>query len=311
MTDHDKPLVTVIVPAYNHEAWVEETIMSIVNQTYGYENIQLIVTDDCSSDNTPKILSELAIKYNFELILHRQNQGICLTLNEMILLSKGRYITGIASDDILFLDKIEIQIDILKNHPNIDILAGGCVYLDKDGKIINSKLYNDDGKMLKYNFEDVFLKLKPGFPAGSTIIKRELYLRIGTYDPNYKIEDFYFWLKATHNNANITVCKRPFFYYRLHHSSISSDTNWMDEEISKILTLYREHPKYQEAIKTREIQNLSKVLFSSKIKTINYIIKNPTIILKKETIKVIIMLFLPKSILKRKFIENQFRYSNH
>lgn len=218
MSENIKPLVTVAVPAYNHEAWVEETILSIVNQTYGYENIQLIVTDDCSTDRTPAILQKLADKYNFELILNKQNMGICLTINNMIKLTEGKYYIGIASDDIMFLDRIERQVEILTKNPEIDILAGRSIVIDSEGKEIGSKYQSYDDSLTTYSFEDIFLRLKPGFPAGSAIIKKELFDRIGAYDPEYKIEDYYFWLKASHNAANITLCNRPFFYYRLHHS---------------------------------------------------------------------------------------------
>ena len=310
MSDNKKPLVTVMVPAYNHETWVEETIMSIVNQTYGYNNIQLIVTDDNSLDKTPIILNELAAKYNFELILHKENMGICATLNEMITRSRGKYITAIASDDILFLDKIEKQIGILKENPQIDILVGSNILIDKKGKVLQSTKKKYDDLLTTYNFEDLFLKKKPGFPAGSAIIKKELYERIGTYDPNFKIEDYYFWLKAAYNNANITFCNRPFYYYRLHNSSISSNTIFMEEEILKILKTYKIHPKYNKAIKTRQIIKLSKMLFNSKLNAIVYLWNNPDILVYKTTIKIIIMLLLPKYILRKKFIEDYFRSTN-
>lgn len=310
MIDIDKPLVTVTVPAYNHEAWVEETILSIVNQTYGYENIQLIVTDDCSKDNTPFILKKLADKYNFELILNKQNKGICLTINKMIELAKGKYIAGIASDDIMTLDRIEKQIDILVKNPEIDILAGSSILIDKNGKEIKSKSRKHDSSLTRYSFEDLFLKKKPGFPAGSAIIKKDLFKRIGTYDPKYKIEDYYFWLKAAYNSANISVCDYPFFYYRLHSSSISSNTKLMENELHKILGIYKKHPKYNKAIKIRKIDNLLKTGLNSKSKALKQIIVNPSIIFYKKTIKILILIILPKLFVKQKFFEKNYRINN-
>lgn len=307
MSDKKKPLITVAVPAYNHEAWVEETILSIVNQTYGYENIQLIVTDDCSTDKTPVILKELANKYKFELIRNEQNLGICLTINNMIERSKGNYIAGIASDDIMLLDRIEKQVDILTKNPEIDILAGNSINIDSNGNEIGSKAQNYDDSLTSYSFEDIFLRLKPGFPAGSAIIKKELFDRIGVYDPNYRMEDLYFWLKAAHNNATIVKCNRPFLYYRIHQNSISANNELMFQESIKIRTIYKEHPKYSEAIQFLNLSKLSNLVFISKRKVIQILIKSPIILTHKKGIKIIIMLILPKYLLKRKFSEKYHR----
>jgi alpha-1,3-rhamnosyltransferase len=307
MRNISKPLVTVIVPAYNHELWVKDAILSIVNQTYGYKYIQLIVTDDCSKDKTPMILKDLASKYNFQLIGHRENQGITSTLNEMINLSKGKYIAGIASDDIMCLDRLEKQISILEENPQIDILAGSCFLIDKDGKVIHSPLTKNDNSLISYDFNDLFLGLKPGFPAGSATIRRDLYQRIGSYDPNYKIEDYYFWLKATYNKANIQVSKIPVFYYRLHNSSISSQSELMDEERKKILNIYKSHPLYYKAVKNIEIRDLLKIALESKTKAIKHIISNPTMVFNRKTLKTILLIMLPKLFTKNKFIEMRFR----
>lgn len=309
MIDNEKPLVSVLVPAYNHEAWVNETILSVINQTYGYENIQLIVTDDCSTDDTAAILGELAAKFNFELIIHKKNIGLPSTLNEMISLSKGKYITICASDDIMILDRIENQINILKKNPDIDILAGAGVLIDEYGKTIYAFSKEPDSSLIDYSFDDLFLRLKPGFAAGSVIIKSDLFKRIGAYDPNYKVEDYYFWLKAAYNKAKIVKCNMPFLYYRVHQKSFSSNEKLMDQEDSKILAIYESHPKYSKAIRYREFNLMSKWIFISKIIVIQHLIKNPILFFNRRVIKVLTMLILPSYILKRKFPENYFRYA--
>jgi alpha-1,3-rhamnosyltransferase len=111
----DKPRVSVLIPAYNHEKFVEDAILSVVNQSYGFENIELIVTDDCSSDNTVEKLQRLQQQYGFRLILHHKNIGVSSTLNEMILLASSIYITSFASDDVMVPDRIQNQIRFYKN----------------------------------------------------------------------------------------------------------------------------------------------------------------------------------------------------
>jgi alpha-1,3-rhamnosyltransferase len=308
MTGNNKPLVSVIIPAYNHESYVKEAVLSVVNQTYGYENIQLIVADDCSKDNTPAILTELQCEYGFKLIIHKQNQGISATLNEMISFSEGEFIVGFASDDVLILNRIEIQVDILKRNPDIDILLGDGILINENSTQISEYKIDTAEAFTSYSFDELFLLQYPGFVSGTFIIRRELYQRIGTYDSNFKIEDYYFWLKAAYNNAKIVKCNRPLLYYRVHQNSVSFDGTLMETEAYKILDIYRSHPKYAKALQNRDIFNMKKWIFFSKISVVKHIVKHPLLLLNKKIYKILIMLILPQFILKRKFPENYYRY---
>lgn len=309
MSNSKKPLVSVLVPAYNHETYVKEAILSIVNQTYGYENIQLIVADDFSTDNTVAILSKLADDYSFKLIRHNKNIGICNTLNEMILLAEGKFITIIASDDLMHIERIEKQIDILRANPKIDILAGDCILIDEESSIISKYIQHSRIKLIYYSFEDIFLKNKPGFAAGTTIIKRDLYSRIGNYDPEFKLEDFYYWLKASFNSAIIAKCNLPFLYYRVHKKSVSSNEEFMDREGSRILEIYKKHPAYKKAVTNREFFLMSRWAFVSKKRIIKHLRRNPHLFLNNRVLKIIILLMLPLFIIKIKSLENYFRYA--
>lgn len=307
MNEFKKPLVSVMIPAYNHERFVEEAILSVINQTYGYENIQLIVVDDCSSDTTPSILSDLESKYQFKLILHQHNMGICSTLNEMISLCEGIYITGFASDDIMVQDRIENQVNIMKKNSDFDILAGDSILIDKHGEILYKYTQNSVYTQIHYSFEDLFLSSKPRFAAGTAMYKNELFTRIGKYNPDFKIEDYYFWLKAAYNGAKIVKLNIPFLYYRVLNNSISSNERLMDEEGSKILSIYKNHPLYNSAKENREFFTLTKLIFKNKREVIQRLKRNPNMIKNKRIIKLLVMLILPKFILKKKFPENYFR----
>ncbi len=303
----NKPRVSVLIPAYNHEKFVEDAILSVVNQTYGYDNIELIVTDDCSSDNTVEKLQRLQQQYGFRLILHHKNFGVSSTLNEMILLTNSLYITSFASDDVMVPDRIQNQINILQNHPEIDILAGTSILIDEKGNQISDIQRNNNDFLESFTFEDIFLLNWPGFTAGSVIIKSNLFKRIGSYDPNIKVEDYYFWLKASFNNAKIVRCNIPFLYYRIHGNSISTNDTLLKDEVAKILALYKSHPQYNTALLNHKIYNLSKMVFKSKRKVLYHIVNEPNLLLNKKTIKILIMLLLPSSILKSKFPENYYR----
>lgn len=308
MTESEKPLISVMIPAYNHEDFVEEAILSVINQSYGYDKIQLIVVDDCSSDKTPSILLKLQSEYNFKLILHTKNAGICSTLNEMISLCEGIYITGFASDDIMVQDRIEKQVNIMKENPKIDILAGDQILIDKHSKIIFPYTNKPVSSFTNYSFEDLFLSTKSRFAAGTVMYKSELFKRIGNYDPAYKIEDYYFWLKASYNGATILKYNIPFLYYRVLNNSISSNSKLMDVEGSKILSIYKNHPLYDSAKVNREIFTLSKMIFSNKKEVMIRMLRNRGVFKNKKVAKLLVMLALPNFILKRKFPENYYRH---
>ena len=101
----ESPLVSVIIPCYNCIKYVEEAVMSIVNQTY--QNMEILITDDCSSDGTYEILKKLAkLDKRIKLYRNQKNEKIIETLNKMIHKSKGKYIARMDSDDISVLTRI-------------------------------------------------------------------------------------------------------------------------------------------------------------------------------------------------------------
>ena len=107
-------LVTVLIPSYNHQKYIKDAILSVINQTY--KNIELIVIDDGSSDDSLQIIRSLGKKYNFKYII-RENRGICATLNEALNMAKGVYFCGLGSDDMFFPEKIEKQVNFMLNNP--------------------------------------------------------------------------------------------------------------------------------------------------------------------------------------------------
>jgi alpha-1,3-rhamnosyltransferase len=307
MSDLKKPLVSVIMSVYNHESFVEEAIVSIINQTYGFNNIQLIVTDDGSIDNTNSILRKLAHGYDFKLMIHDTNKGVCCSLNEMISFSEGEYICPFSSDDIMIPDRIEKQVSILNQNPDIDILGGDAILIDEEGEVIFHRLKNPTESYVTYNFEQIFLLQWSGLCAGSTIIKRDLFLKIGCYDRNLKLEDYYFWLKAASSNAKILKYNIPFLYYRIHCKSFSACDKLMIQEVNKTLSVYKYHPKYSKALQNHEIYNMSKWIFRSKNSVIKHLFKNPHLLRNRKIIKVLLMYILPLFILKTRFPEEYYR----
>ena len=223
-------VVSIIVSCYNHEKYIEECILSIVNQTY--KNIELIVIDDGSSDNSPVILSKLRDKYGFFLKI-RENRGLSKTLNEAIRnYAHGKYIAGCGSDDFMVLDRIERQVNFLENNPGWDMIFGKVHMVDKESRIIEKPvIFKPFPDAVKYITFDL-LADNNCIPAMSTMLKREIWDRCGGYNENILIEDYDMWLKIAYS-GKIAYVNEFCTCYRWHGENMST-------HVSKIYTATRE-----------------------------------------------------------------------
>lgn len=114
------PLVSIIMPVYNSEAYLEEAIHSILDQTY--QNIQLIIIDDCSIDNSFDIISTISSS-KIELYKNEQNMGVSATRNKGITLAKGKYIALMDADDISLPQRIASQVDFMEANPHVGLAS--------------------------------------------------------------------------------------------------------------------------------------------------------------------------------------------
>ena len=117
MSSSNKPLVTGLIPSYNHAKYIKESIQSMIDQDY--ENMEMIIIDDGSSDNSIEIIESMIplCKKRFKRFefRHRENKGVSATLNEGIMWSKGKYLSPLASDDIALSHKTSFLIDKIEN----------------------------------------------------------------------------------------------------------------------------------------------------------------------------------------------------
>ena len=120
---HD--LISIVMPAYNSEKYIRNSIKSVINQTY--KNWELIIIDDYSTDNTVSIIEEFQNK-NIHLIKNKKNSGAAISRNKGIKLAKGNYIAFLDSDDLWNKEKLEKQINFMKSN-NYDFTYTSFTYL--------------------------------------------------------------------------------------------------------------------------------------------------------------------------------------
>lgn len=225
------PLVSVVIITYNSAKYVLETLESAKAQTY--PNIELIISDDCSKDETVAICRDWIEKnkerfVRIKLIESEINTGIPANCNRGYKAAKGKWIKGIAGDDILVADGIE---NFIRQYDGEDYIIAGNYQKFKTSskgerllykeitpsarivKIYNSSVKRQYEKMLRECFVN----------APSIIFRRDLFDLIGYFDESYRLmEDYPFWLKTLSNGYKISYIPVLMVYYRQNHSSITS-----------------------------------------------------------------------------------------
>jgi glycosyltransferase involved in cell wall biosynthesis len=211
-----QPLVSVITATYNMANFIDVAINSVLNQTY--KNIQYIIIDDGSTDNT----AEIANKYRNDPRLeyhYQKNQGQTIAKNNGIVLSKGEYICFLDADNMWKLDKLEKQISVFsKLPPKYKIVYTHQLYIDGNGNSIqtpNIKRYSGkiSDKLLFENF----------VTFNTAMIKRECFEDLGTFDEKLpRSIDYELWLRfSTH--YEFYYLPEVTTYYRLWEGQMSQD----------------------------------------------------------------------------------------
>lgn len=236
------PLVSIIVSCYNHENYIEECIMSVINQDYN--NIELLVVDDGSSDNSVDIISRLKAKHGF-YFLAQKNKGLTKTLNETIAKSKGEYVIPFGSDDVMLPHRVSAQIAYIKDKPEVGICGGNIELIDSDGALYPESRQGRDIPFRRMNFEDVFLERKPYVPATTLLIRREALEKVGGFDEDNCLEDLMIELKITNAGYYIDCIPVVLAQHRKHATNTSKNTKFMIENILDTYESFSEHPDYE------------------------------------------------------------------
>ncbi|MCW8929210.1 MAG: glycosyltransferase [Gammaproteobacteria bacterium] len=236
--DSTQPLVSIIISCYNHQDYITTCIESIMQQTYN--NIELIVIDDGSSDNSAEILEQLSAKYHFSFE-QQANMGLTKTLNKAIKKAKGKYIAPLGSDDYLMLDKTEKQVKFLESHPDIAVVGGNILCINDEGQI---KAKQRITPYREIDFKAVFLTPKQIPAAPTVMIRADVLQEVGGFNIDCNLEDLDLWLRITYAGHKIAVLNDILAYYREHQSNSYKNYQFMTESLLQIYDNYRKEPEY-------------------------------------------------------------------
>lgn len=199
-------LVSVIIPVYNVEKYVKQSIKSIQNQTY--KNLEIIVIDDGSVDNTYKIVEDLSRNDNrIKLYRNKKNLKIVKTLNRALSLSNGEYIARMDGDDISASDRIEKKINFLEENKEFDLVGCSMKAIDIDGKEIGQTVHFSNQNLLLESLEYVT-------PVSHIwVARKSLYDKIDGYREISGVEDYDFLLRMTSAGLKYTNLEDYFGYF--------------------------------------------------------------------------------------------------
>lgn len=236
---YDDILVSVCIPTYNSALYIERTIRSVLNQTH--ENIELIICDDCSTDNTVEKIK----KFNDErirLYVNEINLGIAGNWNKCLNVCTGKYIKLICADDVIALELIEEEIKILEKYPDVVMVESDTVFIDSVNRQIGKYNRHPGGPILNGTtvaMHGILCKDYFGAPVANTF-RRSSLKQVHGFDRAFKyILDYDFFMRLAFT-GNIYVIHQPMNYFRLRDSSntdkvLSTDSKVYLEEHKMLL----------------------------------------------------------------------------
>ncbi|MFJ3052282.1 glycosyltransferase family 2 protein [Pseudomonas nitroreducens] len=234
----DYPLISVLVPCYNRERYIEETLLSILRQDY--PNFELIVVDDGSQDSGAEKIEALRQRHGFQF--YRQaNQGVSAALNTALGHARGEFVATPDSDDIMMPGRLSLQANYLREHPEVGCLGGRAAYIDAEGRHLKGGPGNG---VRRYSFDEL---LGQAIAVGATVAmyRREAMERVGGYDPQIRIQDFQMTLKIAHQGYRVEVLPEVVSGYRRHEGNLSRTAykKQLDYDCMAVAP-YRDHPAY-------------------------------------------------------------------
>jgi len=206
------PKVTVYIPTHNYGEYVSRAIESVINQKF--DDWELIVIDDGSTDNTQDILKKF-IAHPKMKVIHQERKGLTVTNNIALRLSQGKYIIRLDADDYLDENALLVLSNILDTHPDVDLVYPDYYRVDEDGEIIDVERRKKIG-------EEVSLLDLPAHGA-CTMIRKSCLIELGGYDETLSCQDGYdLWIRFIdrYKPYNVNI---PLFYYRQHSRSLTQD----------------------------------------------------------------------------------------
>lgn len=252
------PQVSVIIPSYNHEAFIEECIESVLQQTF--QDFEIIITDDGSKDETVAKIENFTDP-RIKLFRHSENKGACVAANNCLKHSEGQYIAMLSSDDVWMPEKLEVQVDYLDSHSEIAAVFGKVVWIDEDSDPIIDPEFPyqhvfDVHNRSRYEWLNHFFYGGNCLCHPCSLIRRKCYDEVGWYNPTMaNLPDFDLWVRIC-LKYDIHILDQNLIKFRrlLVEGNASGDTN-----ANRIRTRYEYFRILDHFLQIRDVDEFRKI----------------------------------------------------
>jgi glycosyltransferase involved in cell wall biosynthesis len=263
--------ISVIMPVYNREKYLDDSIQSILKQSY--KNFEFIIINDCSTDNSKNKIKFYA-KKDKRIIFLENKKNICAakSFEKGFNIAKGAFIARMDSDDISHKDRFKKQIQLFLSWPQLSVLGTGANIINSRGQIISKKL-------MPFKFHSISQTLKYSVPVfnPSVMIRTSAFKIGGFLDPSMEpADDLELWLRFFSKKLIITNLQEYLIYYRIHDNNLS--TQRFSEQITKTFLVFNKYNNYFQNKKKNKVEKLisdfiKERKITSLIKIFNYPVK--------------------------------------
>lgn len=251
---NENPLVSVVVLTYNSSNTVLETLDSIAAQTY--KNIELIISDDCSKDDTVKVCEEWLEKNKCNFVKYRiitisKNTGVSGNANRAYKAASGSWIKVVAGDDILLPECVESNVNYISIHQDAQLVFSKIIpfgSLDYTNSYFYKVFLFGYGCMQMSDREFLYLICLSNFiPASTSFMSKSLFIELGGFDESIPmLEDWPFWIKASSHGVHFHFMPIYTVKYRMLDTSLSIGNNSSVYKLNSLKAI-----KYAQGIQKR------------------------------------------------------------
>ncbi len=235
------PLVSILVPCFNHELYIEECLLSILKQDY--DNFELIVVNDGSTDASAEKIEALRETHGFQFY-QQENKGVSAALNNALSHARGEFVITHDSDDVMLAGRIRRQVSYMLDHPEVGLLGAKVIYIDSNGTPLKHKIASN-AHVQRWSFDQL---LADAYAVGAPVAmyRREAIDRVGGYDPSIKVQDFQMTLRIAESGYQVDILPDRVTLYRRHDTNISK-TAYKSQLIYdlKVIEAYKDNPAYE------------------------------------------------------------------
>ena len=242
------PIVSVIIRTYNRALLLQKAILSVLDQTF--QDFEIIVVNNYSTDNTIEVVESFNDE-RIRIINIRNNGIIAKSQNRGLKESRGNYIAFLDDDDLWCPEKLELQVEYLRKHPEYNIVYSNAWIIDEKGVrkrvAVKSKSFREG---------EIFVELtEDNFITNSTVLmNREVFEKIGFFNENPSISaenDYEYWLRVA-LHYKIGFVRDPLAMYRVHSEAMSRKINFA-KLTQRVLSSFLDNPLVPNKIRVEEI----------------------------------------------------------